>query len=113
VTRALPDPPRLPEPLVLEWDPAKAEANLAERGLSFESARTVLASPGARIVPDPAHSVEGERWRCYGRVDLGQGPRLLVVVFTVRGGRVRIISLRKCNPREVAADAQERRRLAG
>jgi uncharacterized protein len=113
VTRALPDPPRLLEPLELEWDPAKAEANLAERGLSFELARPVLASPRARTVPDAAHSLEEERWRCYGRVDLGQGPRLLVVVFTVRSGRLRIISLRKCNPREVAADAQERRRIGG
>jgi uncharacterized DUF497 family protein len=109
VTRPHLGPPELPQPLVLEWDEAKAVANLAKHGLSFDLARPVLTTPGARLVPDEVHSVGEARWRCYGHVDLVRGPRLLVVVFTVRWPRVRIISLRKCNPREVSADAQERR----
>ena len=40
-----------------EWDPNKAEANLAKHEISFEEAMTVFADPLARIFPDEEHSV--------------------------------------------------------
>jgi len=42
--------------LLFEWDPNKAEANLAKHEVSFEEAITVFADPFARIFPDEEHS---------------------------------------------------------
>jgi uncharacterized DUF497 family protein len=114
-----PDPPSLPVPLVLEWDEARAAVNLAKHGVPLALGGTVLLLPGCRVVADVAHSGGEARWRASNRADLGAGPRLLVVVFTLRGddagaGRaVRVVGVRKGNAREVDADAQERRRAGG
>lgn len=44
--------------LRFEWDPKKAEANLAKHEVSFEEALTVFGDSFARIFPDDEHSVE-------------------------------------------------------
>ncbi len=44
--------------LRFEWDPNKAEANLAKHEISFEEAMTGFADPLARIFPDEEHSVD-------------------------------------------------------
>jgi uncharacterized protein len=44
--------------LRFEWDPEKAETNLAKHDVSFEKALTVFADPLARIFPDDEHSVD-------------------------------------------------------
>lgn len=74
-----------------EWDEAKAEQNLRKHGISFEEAESVLADPLALTIDDPHHSADEDRF-----VDIGyssQG-RLLVVVYTERRGRIRLISSR-------------------
>jgi len=43
--------------LRFEWDPQKAEANLAKHEVSFEEALTIFADPFARIFPDEEHSM--------------------------------------------------------
>jgi uncharacterized DUF497 family protein len=81
-------------PLKFEWDPAKAQSNLAKHGVSFELA--------ARVWDDPLHVVlfdrfeDGEhRWHAVGLV--GEVV-LLVVVHTYPDAddeeRVRIIGAR-------------------
>jgi uncharacterized DUF497 family protein len=44
--------------LRFEWDPNKAEANLAKHEISFEEAMMVFGDPLARIFPDEEHSVD-------------------------------------------------------
>ena len=39
----------------LEWDPAKAEANLRKHGLNFEGTATVFRDPLAVTIPDEEH----------------------------------------------------------
>jgi uncharacterized protein len=48
-----------------EWDPAKARANVARHGVSFEAARAVFADLHALELLDD--STEEERWRLLGR----------------------------------------------
>ncbi|MEK7327999.1 MAG: BrnT family toxin [Chloroflexota bacterium] len=74
-----------------EWDEAKAEANLQKHGVSFEEAETVFDDPLSLTVLDPDHSVDEERF-----VDIGQSDkkRLLVVVYTERRKKLRLISAR-------------------
>ncbi len=83
----------------LEWDERKATANLLKHGVDFADAALVLEDDLALTLRDPdAH--DEERW-----VTMGYDPeqRMLVVVFTWRGERIRLISARK-------ATGEERRR---
>jgi uncharacterized protein len=83
--------------LAFEWDQTKAKQNLKKHGVSFEEASTVFGDPLARTIPDPLHSEEEDRF-----VQLGesQGRKLLVVVFTERGEKIRIISTESEQPRK-------------
>ena len=65
-------------PLEFEWDPKKAAANVAKHGIAFEDAATVFGDPLGRIVPDPRHSTEEERFALLG---LSEHGHLLVVML--------------------------------
>lgn len=80
-----------------EWDPAKAEANRKTHGVTFEEAFTVFADPLARIFDDPDHSADEKREIIIGH---SAKQRLLLVCFTERGGRVRIINARSATKGE-------------
>ena len=80
-----------------EWDGRKAAWNLKKHDVSFEEALTVFADPLARIFDDPDHSVEERREIIIG---YSTRPRLLIVGFTERAGRVRIINARRATPAE-------------
>ena len=82
-----------------EWDPAKAAINLAKHGIGFDAIRGFDWSLAVVIADNRGH---GERrWRAFGPI----GERMHAVAFTARGGRVRVISLRKANAREIRAHA--------
>ena len=83
--------------LRFEWDPNKAEANLAKHEISFEEAMTVFADPLARIFPDEEHSVDELREIIIGH---SAGQQLILVGFTSIDDRVRIFSARKVTRRE-------------
>ncbi len=83
--------------LDFEWNPEKAEANRRKHGISFEEASTVFADPLSVTIPDPEHSGSEVRFLLLGRSATG---RLLVVAYTERGKRIRIISARPPTRRE-------------
>ncbi len=80
-----------------EWDPRKATGNLKKHGISFAEAVTVFSDPAARIFDDPDHSVDERREIIIG---YSARPRLLIVGFTERVGRVRIITARRASRAE-------------
>lgn len=82
---------------MVEWDPNKAERNLAKHGVSFEEAATALLDTLARTAPDPDHSSGEQRFITFG-VSVKQ--RLLLVSFTWRGDLIRIISARLATKQE-------------
>ena len=75
----------------------KPEKNFKKHGVGFEEARSVFGDPLALTIPDPLHSEEEDRF-----ITLGESHRrrLLVVVSTDRGNRIRIISARVATRRE-------------
>ena len=80
----------------IEFDPAKAQSNLRKHRVGFAHAEQALRDPFAITVADP--DSEGEqRFVTLGADALG---RLLVVVHTPRGDRIRLISARKASPGE-------------
>jgi uncharacterized protein len=83
--------------LEFKWDPQKAAANLAKHKVSFEEAASVFGDPLGRIVADPRHSAEEDRFVLLG---LSQNQRLLAVMYVDRDEVVRIISARRATRRE-------------
>lgn len=82
---------------MFDWDPQKALATFRRRGISFEEAAAVLDDWRQVTLEDKEHSVHEERWTTIG---LSDRARLLVVTWTVREGRVRLISARRATKRE-------------
>jgi uncharacterized protein len=80
-----------------EWHAAKAASNIEKHGVSFIEAMTVFGDPLEVTIPDPDHSSGEVRFLSLGRSRQG---RLLVVAYTEREGRVRLISAREAAPRE-------------
>lgn len=79
----------------LEWDEAKRQAVLAERGVDFADAEPALLDERAlTLIQDHGSEVR------YVTVGMGPFGRLLTVVWTVRGSRRRIITAWKSNARE-------------
>jgi len=82
--------------LEIEFDEAKAGANLKKHGVSFEEAARALFDERALSMEDPYARGESR----FILVGLGDLARLLTVVYTVRRHRIRLISARKASKRE-------------
>ena len=80
-----------------EWDPHKADANARKHGVTFDEAATAFGDPFGLIVDDPRHSETEPRSVLLG---YSQAGRLLAVMFTERGDRLRLISARPATRRE-------------
>ena len=87
----------VPMALVFEWDGSKAAGNLRKHRVGFLEAASVFADPLSITIPDPDHSGEEERFVILG---MSRAQRLLVVVHTVRGERIRLITARTPTHRE-------------
>ena len=78
-----------------EWDENKRQANIAKHDVDFTDAMELLA--GAPVMHEDSRRDYGEqRCQAVGDVD----GKMIVVVFTIRGGIFRIISARRANTRE-------------
>ena len=84
--------------LVFEWDPKKEASNIAKHGVSFSEAQTAFTDEFARLIPDPDHSADEDRFILLGT---SISSRLLVVCHCIRSGdTIRIISARKAQKQE-------------
>lgn len=79
-----------------EWDDAKAESNIEKHGVSFEEACGVFRDPFAIELLDDRDDYGEDRYILIGMA----APGVLVVVYTVRDERNRIISARRAEPNE-------------
>ena len=86
-----------------EWDPAKARENETNHGVSFAEASEVFGDDHSSAVPDPDHSVGEGRYLIFG---MSRTAKYLVVSYTERGDRIRLISARTMTPRERRAYEQ-------
>lgn len=87
-----------------EWDPFKALGNVRKHRVTFEEAATVFDDLHSLTIPDVDHSDEECRELTLGFSNRG---RILVVSFTARGDRLRIISARTATPQERQQYAQD------
>ncbi len=77
--------------LDFEWDEDKASANLKKHRVSFDEAKTIFGDPFATTINDSLHSVGERRFIDVGRSETG---KILVVSYTQRGRRIRLINCR-------------------
>jgi uncharacterized protein len=82
-----------------DWDSRKAATNLAKHGVSFEEAKSVFVDENAKLINDPDHSEDEDRFVLLG---LSSALRLLLVCHCYRSedNVIRIISARKANAKE-------------
>ena len=78
-----------------EWDEEKNEYNKKKHSISFELAALVFDDPFYVEMYDFEHSVEEDRYIAIGKVG-----EVLLVVFTERKERIRLISARVATPLE-------------
>jgi uncharacterized DUF497 family protein len=91
---------------VYEWDEAKRRSNLEKHGLDFRDAWLVYENP--EKLTYISHRGEESRWMDLAMV-LIHG-RLLVLIYTMRGKKVRIISFRPASREERDHYGRETRR---
>jgi uncharacterized protein len=80
-----------------EWDPDKERSNIERHGVDFTEAATVFGDPLELTISDPDHSVGELRFLSIGHSSFN---RILVVSYTEREDRIRIISARTASPQE-------------
>ncbi|ASC73912.1 hypothetical protein XM38_048860 [Halomicronema hongdechloris C2206] len=81
--------------MVYQWNRDKAAANLRKHSVDFADAVPVFSDDLAITIPD--ERFDEERFVTIGLDAFG---RVLVVVYTLRGDEIRVISARKATRQE-------------
>ncbi|MBR0061246.1 MAG: BrnT family toxin [Selenomonadaceae bacterium] len=81
--------------LIVEWDDNKAELNWKKHKIYFEDAAYIFLDDDRIEDYDELHSENEDRWKVVGKVR-----DILVVIYTERGEKCRLISARFANKRE-------------
>ena len=84
-----------------EFDPAKSASNLGKHGIDFVAAQALWSEPDRLEIR--ARSVDEPRAQVIGRI----GQVVWSAFITMRGGRIRIISVRRARHEEKAAYFQD------
>ena len=81
------------------WDRRKARSNLLKHGVSFEEAETVFLDDSARLIDDPDHSEEEQRFVLLG---YSFRARCLIVnhCYLESDSVIRLISARRATAQE-------------
>jgi len=81
------------------WESRKAQSNVKKHGITFEEAQTAFLDEYGRLIDDPEHSEQEERFVLLG---YSFQARCLIVSHCYResGSVIRIISARRATPKE-------------
>lgn len=80
---------------IVEWDDNKAELNWKKHGIHFEDAALIFLDNNLIDDYDEEHSDDEDRIKVIGKVG-----KILVVIYTERGEKNRLISARHANKNE-------------
>lgn len=83
--------------LLFEWDSRKAKRNIKIHNVTFDEASTAFGDTLSLSIYDPLHSDKEDRFILIGNSCKN---RLIVVAYTERDDRIRIISSRKASKNE-------------
>jgi uncharacterized DUF497 family protein len=81
------------------WDRSKARSNVVKHGVSFEEAQTVFLDENARLIDDPDHSEDEDRFLLLG---YSFQARCLIVIHSYRQSDsvIRLISAGRATAQE-------------
>jgi len=81
------------------WDQRKARSNLVKHGVSFEEAQSVFLDESARLIDDPDHSEDEDRFLLLG---YSFQARCLIVshCYLESDSLIRLISARRATAQE-------------
>ncbi|MEK7250373.1 MAG: BrnT family toxin [Bacteroidota bacterium] len=86
-----------PDFIEFEWDSGNRDKNWRRHRVKWSECEEVFFNMPLLLLPDIEHSLTEERDYAFGKTN---NNRLLVVVFTVRDSRIRVISARDMNKKE-------------
>jgi|SRR3989338_1728537 len=80
-----------------EWNEGNIDKNLKKHGISIIEAEEIFLDEHLKVETDIKHSESEQRYIAFGKT---QKARVLFIIFTIRGDKVRIISSRIANQKE-------------
>ena len=80
-----------------EWDEGNLLKNWEKHSVNHLEAEQVFFNEPLIVFEDLKHSLEESRWYVLGRTDKYRG---LMIVFTMRGDKIRVISARDMSRKE-------------
>jgi uncharacterized protein len=81
--------------MLFTWDENKSHSNLIKHGIDFFDAKEIFLHP-VIVKIDERFDYGEKRWIALGKL----ADVIIVVTFTMRNGKIRIISARKANRKE-------------
>ncbi len=88
----------LPEPISFEWDKGNIDKNLKKHRITNKEAEEIFGNGPHFLIEDEKHSTDVEkRYMIWGITD---HKRSLTAIFTIRGVKIRIISVRDMHSKE-------------
>lgn len=86
----------IPEPFIFDWDKGNKDKNFKKHGISNEEAEEVFLNEPITY-EDLKHSKLEKRFNSLGETDAG---KKIFISFTVRGNKIRLISIRLMSKKE-------------
>jgi len=81
--------------MLFDWDTGKNQSNIIKHGIDFNDAKEIF-NHSMIIKIDQRKDYGEKRWISIGLL----GDIIVVMIFTLRGKTIRIISVRKANQKE-------------
>jgi uncharacterized protein len=88
---------KLPVPIAFDWDHGNIDKNQEKHKVHFKEAEEIFFINPLKIFPDKQHSEKESRFVAYG---ITNNFRKLIVIFTIRDSKIRVISARNQNKKE-------------
>lgn len=102
----MPEPPLILSDIEgFEWDAGNLRKNVLGHGVTPGEAEEIFFQTPLLLLDDLAHSEQEARFLAHG---VTAGGRLLTAAFTVRGKRIRVISVRDMSRKERRTYAEAR-----
>ena len=89
-----------------EYDSKKSQINKTKHSIDFEEAKQLFEDESSLIVPAKEVADE-ERYALIGKIS----GKCYVAIFTFRGEKIRLISVRRCRKKEEANYEHYRKRV--
>jgi uncharacterized DUF497 family protein len=90
----------LPDPVSFEWDKGNIDKNYIKHKVTNQEAEEVFSNEPLIISEDVKHSFKEIRFKALGKTNKD---RRLFASFMIRNDKVRVISIRDMNKKEVMA----------